>query len=287
MKPYFFICVYLFLSSVVMAQYTVNTTFNTYQDLSNPTSLNQGAVWTNNSIYQIYFNFNFEINGQNYRGTTTSLSPVGYEITGTPGNQILKVEWKNAGFIVGGPMVNPADFISYQIWLFESDNHIEIRFGANQFNSATFGRTGGNDPTMSIKLFYDGCSNVLGLQGAANLPSYWFFNSCVPNYTFVDGSPNSGLTYVFNPTTFTGVDKLMENKINVYPNPTTSNLLVEGIPTSFGLKRLEIADVTGRTLLIEEYSKVIGEPISMNVEALPKGIYFLKLIGENKSVSTT
>ncbi len=318
MKTHILALLCLLISYTTIAQYTVTTTMNTYQDLSNPISLNQGAMWTDATTYQIFFNFDFDIYGQNFtalnvyaggglhfpglgnkqlfvvhspfggyfltdKGTSSSQSPIGYEISGTAGNQILKIEWKNAGFPQTVPNPNPADFIDYQIWLFESDNHIEIRFGPNQFNRESFGQSPGTQ-TLSVKFLYDTCNDMLGLQGSANLPSYSFYNSCVPNYTFIDGSPNAGITYVFNPSVGTAVTKVIEKEIKIYPNPTSSEILIEDLPESFELKHLEVCDITGRILLMNDNFEQNFELISVSLNDLLDGIYFLKLIGKEGTI---
>ncbi|MFK7799451.1 MAG: T9SS type A sorting domain-containing protein [Aureispira sp.] len=321
MKTGFFIGLYFIMSSVLMAQYTFNTTSNTYQDLVNPTSLNQGAVWTNSSIYQIYFNFNFEINGQTCtalnvhaggglsfpglgvkelfvvhspfggyflqdKGTTASQSSIDYTISGIVGERILKIQWKNAGFKPYGLIPpNTADFMNYQIWLFEQNNHIEIRFGSSQFDRTSFGQSpSSNNSTLSVKLLYDNCNNMLGLQGAANLPSYWFFNSCVPNYTFISGAPNTGVTYVFRPVIATNINEVIEHTIEVYPNPTTENILIDGVPESFGLENITLHDVTGRIVLTKQTIGLVDTAISLTLENLPCGIYILKLSGKDGTI---
>src|SRR3954463_10891363 len=108
------------------AQYAMNTTSITYQDLVNATSVNNGNTWNEGSTFPIYFNFNFLISGQTYtalnvqaggginfpgsgvkelyiyhtpfggyllkdKGATTSLSGISYEISGNTGQHILKV----------------------------------------------------------------------------------------------------------------------------------------------------------------------------------------------------
>jgi hypothetical protein len=321
MKTGFFIGLYLMMSSVLMAQYTVNTTSNPYQDLVNATSLNQGAVWANSSIYQIYFNFNFEINGQVYtalnvhaggglsfpglgvkelfvvhspfggyflqdKGTTVSQSSISYTISGIVGQRILKIQWKDAGFVPNGTTpTNTADFMNYQIWLFEQDNHIEIRFGDNQFDRTTFGQSASSsNHTLSIKLLHDDCNNMLGLQGAANLPSYWFFNSCIPNYTFISGAPSSGVTYVFWPVIFTNINKIMEDAVRIYPNPTTKDIWIDAIPESFGLESISLHDITGKTVLTKHTRGWTNTAIPLTLQNLPSGIYIVNLRGKNGTI---
>lgn len=314
----FFVIVFLFfgLNLHTQAQYSFNTTQTTYQDLVNPTSLNQGAIWDATDIYQIYFNFNFEIYGQNFtalnvyaggglhfpglgnkqlfvfhspfggyflqdKGTSSSLSSIGYEISGVSGQQILKIEWKNAGFPLGYPNGDSTDYANYQIWLFESDSHIEIHFGNNQFDNGTFGQGGPPQTyTLSIKFLFDTCSDMFGLQGPANLPSYWFFNSCVPNYTFIDNNPDPGITYNIYPTT-TSIQAIAETDLMVYPNPTSDEIQIADLPESFDLKDVELLDITGRMVLQTSNFITSSNTINGSLKQLTDGVYFLKLTGKN------
>lgn len=70
----------------------------------------------------------------------------------------------------------------------------------------------------------------------------------------------------------------------IYPNPTSNNILIEDIPTSFELKQLEIYDISGSILLTKDYFKESFEPISISLNDLSNGIYFLKLTAKNGSI---
>ena len=55
-----------------------------------------------------------------------STSPIQYEITGDDGNQIAKIEWKMSYFRA---LEGLFDFVNMQVWLYEQNNSIELRYG--------------------------------------------------------------------------------------------------------------------------------------------------------------
>lgn len=61
--------------------------------------------------------------------STGNHSVLGYTLTGPNGNRILKIQHKNIGSIY-----STNQFITYQTWLYEAGNKIEIRMGPGNFN---------------------------------------------------------------------------------------------------------------------------------------------------------
>ena len=53
-------------------------------------------------------------------------SSISYLTEGNPGERIFKLEWKNSGFYNSNTADNQ---ISFQMWLYETSNDIEFRFG--------------------------------------------------------------------------------------------------------------------------------------------------------------
>jgi hypothetical protein len=71
----------------------------------------------------------------------------------------------------------------------------------------------------------------------------------------------------------------MKFKINVYPNPTT-NLLNISFESKVATKgRLQITDIKGKTML-EMNDLSFEQTLSVPVENLAEGIYFMRLISD-------
>jgi hypothetical protein len=88
---------------------------------------------------------------------------------------------------------------------------------------------------------------------------------------FANGCPNNGL-----------IDLSLQNDFLILSNPIQNYLNIEGHSKFQGEKTLiEIVDASGR-LVFKENSSFEGGKISVDVQKLPKGIYFLKLYQETK-----
>jgi hypothetical protein len=319
MKKLMLISTMLLICYFSEAQYSMTTKMEAYQELDNPTSVNLDEVWNEGSNYQVYFNFDFQIYGQTYtalnviagggisfpglgekqlfvyhtpfggyllkdKGETNSISEINYEINGEAGQRILKIEWKNAGFVQWFTISDPTDYVDMQIWLIESDNHIEIHFGDNQTAPSTYGypeATSDSNPGPSIKFWFDSCDNVLCLTGAANLPSYNFYSICNPNYYFVDGTPSNGIIYSFIPTGSGGVQEFVSEKISVYPNPFTEQITITFSDEQINTV-IKLLDLNGKAIRVLNIS---GIEYKIERGDLTAGIYFLQ-INNGKNIIT-
>jgi hypothetical protein len=282
-----------------------------YQNLSAPTSLNNGQVWNNQSSYPLNFGFPFEFDGLTYtsctvmgggeiqftgctsghiwvyrlgwwgdilkdRGTATSLSPISYEITGGSGNHILKVEWLNAG-IGDAPNctypTDPADFTNFQVWLYEGSGKIEYHYGPSHSTAASFGygTCGGQDGPAPGILICSG--KGVGFFGPADNPTPSYQDCNFPCIWFVSGNPPDSIIYIFNPDhTFSIADSKTGMDIQLYPNPVTDQLHVNVSNTSETLS-LELLDLAGHLVLYRSFTGSAGIDLS-NVAA---GMYVAKI----------
>lgn len=313
MKKYIFIMLLFCIMGIeAQAQFANTTGMSSYNELTGATSLNGSTVWSNSSIYPIYLPFNFGIYGETYtalsvmaggglnfpglgvknlnvfwipfgggymlkdKGTTSSLSPIGYTITGASGSQVLKVQWQNAGFVQVGDSASASDFIDYQIWLFESDSHIEIHFGSSSTSIITYGGPGSADGTELIFQF-DTCSDLFTIEGPANLPSYSFTNGCNPFATNIDGTPDSGIVYNIHSTT-TGINSLTEKKVDIalYPNPVNENLVISGLSETIAGTDITITNTIG-SICFDEVIRPASGTITIPVERFASGIYYVKI----------
>jgi hypothetical protein len=312
------ICIISLISLFSNGQYSMTTTLVAYHPLTSPMSLNNGTIWNEGSNFPIYFNFNFKISGQTYtalnvmaggginfpglgtkelfvyhvpyggymlrdKGISNSESSINYEISGSAGQHLLKIEWINAGFVQWFSSSDSTDYVDFQIWLFEVDNHIEIHFGNNQAEAGTYGypeATSDSNPGPGIIFWFDDCSNMFGVTGPCNLPSYWFFNSCGPNFTFIDGTPSSGITYNILPTSNTSITEFSSDQIKLYPNP-----LSEQTTLYFSEKHknsyIIITDLLGKIIKTLQFS---GTQLTIKKGDMKKGLYLIQIINEKGDV---
>ena len=101
---------------------------------------------------------------------------------------------------------------------------------------------------------------------------YGFYESEPGTYTQILTDENGcDSLLVLNLTYQVSLNDVEEENINFYPNPT-QNI----INFSTTIEQIEVMDLTGKRLMIFNHEKQI------NIEALPSGIYYLKLLYQNK-----
>ncbi|MEK6616027.1 MAG: hypothetical protein AABZ32_07945, partial [Bacteroidota bacterium] len=174
--------------------YTFSYSMGTYTNLVNPISINAGLTWDDPTFsIPIGFNFTlwnntistintdvFWLGGiltpsvsgiqpflgyladitdrastpTNWDGMPGSLSPISYEVTGTTGNKIFKMEWKNAGFYedINNNSVS-TDYVNLQMWLYEGTNNIEIRFGNSSITQPNLVYAGDPGPAIGVGMY--------------------------------------------------------------------------------------------------------------------------------------
>jgi hypothetical protein len=62
--------------------------------------------------------------------TDSVYSSVSSQLTGTNGNRILKLEFKNCGL----PVDSVKRMLSYQVWLYENNSKVEVHVGPNDYS---------------------------------------------------------------------------------------------------------------------------------------------------------
>ena len=283
-----------------------------YNDLINPVSLNNGSVWTTTSLFSIPFNnFNFSVTesvvdsidvfagtgvlfhgAPNYflygystvvggtngsvlidKGTNISMSPIGYEFSGPPNSQILKIEWKNAGFLTGFWPADTTAYANYQLWLFESDNHMEIHYGPKNDNSVMLPYQG-----SFIRFMCLGTYGVYISQNQANPYLLWTdFN--FPNYSPLTGTPDNGRVFTITPNPlFTGVaDIPLVKNVMVAPNPFVSECTIRLEPDG-KLADFSLFDSFGRKIQADFI--ITQNEIQLKRSDLRSGLYLFKLTEE-------
>lgn len=133
----------------------------------------------------------------------TSQSPISYSLSGTSPSRIFKLEWRNAGFEFGAT----ADSINLQLWLYETSNIIEMRFGEGNYTSPLTDLYNGapgpwvglvdsidrNASNVSARIFYQ----LKGPVASPVLDSSTTIDPLTP--VGMTGHPASGAVYRFTP----------------------------------------------------------------------------------------
>jgi hypothetical protein len=284
-----------------------------YAELSPPLqSLNNGAIWDRNASFSTPLGFTFTFRNQPIttvnvlaRGVqfvgagnlylfvyntpfggsliqdrgivsnTGSLSPISYALSGTVGNRIGKIEWKNAGVAQSSPVApDPAHFVSCQLWLFEQGGRMEIHFGNSVTTAASF-----HNNFIFIKTHSD---NNLAVTptGNSNNPNSIVENCSTPCYGSVTGTPAVGMVYVFTPNnSFPSASRPPAAlTFSSYPNPARRQLTLNLQGASANEVDGRLLDAQGRTVYTFHLSAQQAKaPVDVMLPALARGLYALHL----------
>lgn len=143
---------------------------------------------------------------------------------------------------------------------------------------------------FNIQRSYNSTNNFenIGQVAANNRPNN--------EYSFIDHQPRqTGSPFTIHPSafyrlqmtdkdgsfTYSNIEQvnLKENdKIKVFPNPTTDKLFVQGN----AITSIAVSDYAGRLLLLQNYSPT--NLATINVSKLPKGMYLIKVADKNNTV---
>jgi hypothetical protein len=295
--------------------YEFETENSTYTNLTGSTSLNNGAVWDDPG-YTIPLGFNFTISTHTFStiyivdwsfggelsnnpidsGILTLISPIGqdiadlgfnsgisqsnisYKTEGSPGNKILKIEWNNIGFLDDS---TESDFMNLQLWLYESSNIIEYRYGPNQINNPAESFEGISGPlvTLATSLNIDEgelVDNGYVVEGdpanptAAIVASGDFYEG-----DYLEGAIPDGMVYRFTPQTLSTED-FSKIDFKIYPNPASEYL---NIKTQTGDYNFNIYNSLGQRMNVTSIENKIY------ISSLSNGIYFIKIETETGSAT--
>lgn len=191
-------------------------------------------------------------------------SPISYLVEGEEGAQIFKLQWKNAGLEEDQ---TEDDFINMQLWLYEEDGTIEMRFGPNSVTNPDVFFPNTSGPNVGI---YD----LLPTQGyfLVGDPANPTLVTTVP-FPALNAVPADGTLYRFSlmPVALAELDT--QSALKVYPNPFSDELWIE-IDQEDQETHLQVTDFNGR--LIHQQT-VTAASRKVDLSALATGIYTLRI----------
>jgi hypothetical protein len=205
--------------------YTLQVNTTTWSELSSQTLCNSvNQPWQDS--YRIPVGFTFPFNGGNYDTLTINTSGalvfddygnqafsafsgfggkldsagnysvLGYSLSGSVSNHILKIQFKNIG-----QSSSPFEFLSYQLWLYES-GRIDVICGTNTYQPAL------NEPTDTAQYILLGAHdmNMTGVYRgyfAGNISNAISGVPCTeqnPIPVYLNTVPASGTRFIFTPS---------------------------------------------------------------------------------------
>ena len=81
-------------------------------------------------------------------------------------------------------------------------------------------------------------------------------------------------------------DNFLGNTLKIYPNPVQHTVFISGISTKSEFSKIELYSSSGKLVLKTLTPKVSNNTISLLVDTLPQGLYFIKLFEGNNSPNT-
>jgi hypothetical protein len=207
------------------------------------------------------------------RYRTEGNSPISYEIAGSAGSRIAKIEWRNAGFYN-----NPgyADSVNFQAWIYEGSGDVEFRYGSSQVSPDSYGGSGG--PTVGIA--------PLDLVNYGLLDGYYLTGDSTAaaletSYAMLTGTPTDGTVFRFANNLTLGVNEIASSPVAVFPNPATEAVTI-GFEAQ-GSTVVAIADLTGHIMMAEQVTADGTVSLKMDVSALASGMYLVTINGSTTS----
>lgn len=260
-------CTWLLLANNLPAQaYFFELDSETFEPLNDPISLNNGALWFSNEwpvspgfefeffdqpfssviLWEgsVYFNDDLFLDAFGasfqdlgwYELNNVSLSPVSYQIDGQPGSRILKLEYLNAGFWPA--TIN--DYISFQVWLFESSNVIEIHIGPGMVDPAVYQDDGWDGPFIGLSNYET--DEFIYIQGDPSDPEVYDLDDLTDG---MNGTPTEGTVYRFVPDDYVATTDLQRKASRMRIWYQSQRLHVEGL---HGDERIYLYNLQGQLL---------------------------------------
>lgn len=200
-------------------------------------------------------------------------SQVGYQLdqSGGPGQRILKVEWKHVGFLTDNTHM---DHTSFQIWLHEGSNAVEIHYGPSAIPAAHYQTDLNGSVGPQVAFAAPDLNSFYNLQGDAGAPAAIYDPM---SFLYVAGYPGEGTIYRFSPRSQVGIDELtLSAEVRLFPQPAQDILSVE-LPPSLAEAGVayEILDERGRR--VQQGMLDLSTRGALHMAGLPQGVYVLAL----------
>lgn len=224
-----------------------------------------------------------------------------YTTTGTAGNRIFKVEYRNVGRYLDN---NGTDSLNFQIWLYENNNAIEYRAGYSNVAASQFA-TSLNDMMNDKEALLCGLLGNAGDSLSVTTDSSFihatqragaaFSDTAIALSDFIGGSipdptvmaallhgtyPPNGSVIRFVPAGTTGIAKIDFDMASVYPNPSKDgvyNISLKEAPKSGAT--LTIYDMTGKAVLNQSLNQANTK---IDLGAYANGNYFGKIVNGDR-----
>ncbi len=186
-------------------------------------------------------------------------SKVSYAIDETPGNRILKIQWKQLAIDT-----DLDTRVNFQLWIYEKDQTVEFRYGKGSLPG---------EYAIGIYLFNRNYSNVqesIEVKGHAGSVT-----TSMDSIGFYNGFPNENDLYRFRYLNV-GMDELIDGQqLSIYPNPSNGSFRF----TQEEVEIIKITDVIGREIAFQQEGSLII------FDQTTTGVYFVQTKNKQGAIS--
>ncbi len=210
----------------------------------------------------------------------TPSSPLRYLVSGVAPNRIFKFEMFNAGFYEEQDIYGTLnDSLNLQMWVYETTNIIELRFGDSKITNPTdYFYLGTSTLVGYIKnadMLADTLNKGYNLTGSPSAPIVDSFTAASTSITVMNAFPTSGTVYRFIPKTVAAGlgDPDFVAQFKVYPTQTTDFINIDYAQTEKA--QAELMNVNGQKVL--PTSSLNKGKNTIAVSSLPNGNYILNI----------
>ncbi len=196
---------------------------------------------------------------------------VSYTITGESGNQIVKIQWKDAEIYD-----NLGNWMNFQAWIYENGT-IEYRYGSSQIADSV---------DIEHKLLIGFIQNYS--DDTDNIENLWYFNGngdapnleriCNIDYGFLDllSLPIENRVYRFTKNTVDVADYQLDRNIKISPTITHGTVQIS---SDEPIEEIQIFNTTG--VLIQNHTSHIENTYQLDLSNVQNGNYFIRMTTNN------
>ena len=222
---------------------------------------------------------------------SNEVSEISTIVEGEVGERIMKIQYSNVGF--AGEIDSTGvsnDYVNFQLWLYESNNAIEIHYGNYSIANEAISFQDATGPSFGLFLIEEenldaGDPNIaVFLENDPMNPDLMRETENVDERALT-GMPPTGMIYTLTPIADTteivnGTEILWLEGIDVFPNPTADVLQIKVQDQQLAGATYALTDVNGK-LIVKGNTQ---DNTQISLKNLSAGTYFLKMQKENTGV---
>ncbi|WP_205503806.1 endonuclease [Rufibacter psychrotolerans] len=212
-----------------------------------------------------------------------------FESVNTTGYQDLAVELFNSSISkTSGNGMDLGDFVEVYVALNDADfsatpdiriaasaNNSNIRYGMN--GTGTLETTAGTTLTKTFDVMNEVTGDAAPSRLLIRIPNGT--SSVQLKVVLKNNASNEILNIddvtLYGTSTVTGISKELEEQFSLFPNPTTGTVTVKA-PAGLRLQEATVFSALGQLVATRKVTNA-HQPVTINLQQLPKGIYFIQL----------